>query len=173
MQDPLVQFRMPLPEENPADRVAFLESEDDQMMYYLTTLSRLSSPIRPVIKPSWMVKTGELEKLMNESNIQPLVLFDTTPKYQEIVDQIRKVSLLTYRKVLIVGSPGVVVRPPTQRLRTGILSADLNDLMTIPLEGIGAMLLRRFARNEPLDAPIESREARRQRLIKERTGNSK
>merc|ERR1711916_40298 len=73
LPDPLVKVMLPIPAKG-QEKAYYLTDEDDGLLSYLITLSRMSSPIRTVVKPAWMVKAKDLEKLMWESNIQPLIL---------------------------------------------------------------------------------------------------
>lgn len=165
--DPLVQAMLPIPK--PMGQSAYyVEDPYDDLGLYLATLSRLSSPIQRIIKPAWTMKAKQLEKELSSSNMQPLVLVQVDVKCQPVVDMIGKLINYAPRPVIMVGASDVVVRPPIQRINTEIRKHDLQDLMTLPLENLGATMIRRYARNEELDAPWETREERRARTIRER-----
>lgn len=166
--DPLVQAMLPIPHEQ-GQNVFYVNDPYDDLSLHLATLTRLSSPIKQVIKPTWTLKAKQLETELKASNIQPLVLVQTTTKSQALVDTIGKLAMFAPRTVVIVGQPDVVVRPPIQRIETNIRQFDLADLMTLPLENLGATMIRRHARNEQLDAPWEDRTTRRNRQIQERS----
>lgn len=166
--DPLVQAMLPVPH-SAGQNVFFVEDPYNDLSLYLATLSRLSSPITSVIKPCWTVKLKQLEKELTSTNVQPLVLAQASQKCQEAVDTIGQFSVLAPRTVVITGAPEVVISPPIQRIKTSIRDFDLSDLMMLPMENIGAFMLRRFARLEELDAPWETREDRRNRHIRERS----
>lgn len=166
--DPLVRAMLPIP--HPVgEGVFYVEDPNDSLAFYLTNLSRLSSPIRNIIRPAWMMKMQQLEKELNTTNIQPLILTQVDQKSQSLVDTIGKLSMYVARPVILVGRPEVITRPPIQRIRTQIQQFDLSDLMMLPLENLGATLIRRYARREELDAPWETREDRRARQIRERS----
>lgn len=167
-QDPLVQAMLPIPKD-PGQNVFFIEDPHNDLTHYLATLSRLSSPIKSIIRPAWMMKAKQLEKELTASNIQPLVLAQANQQCQAVVDLVAQMSMFSPRTVLITGSSEVVASPPIQRIKSDIRSFDLSDLMTLPMENLGAALLRRHARLEELDAPWETREDRRNRRIQERT----
>lgn len=61
------------------------------------------------------------------------------------------------RPVIITGSPDVVVREPLRRIDTQLFEFPDQDLANLPLELIGALILRRYARKEPLFDPVEFR----------------
>lgn len=166
--DPLVQAMLPVPRE-PGNNLFFVEDPHDDLGNYIATLSRLSSPINRTYKPCWTVKVKDLERELTTSNIQPLVLTQTNVKCQPIVSTIGKLALYCPRPVIIVGNGDVVVGPNIKRIKTNIRSFDLQDLMTLPMENIGAALIRRYARREELDAPMETRDERRARQIRERS----
>lgn len=166
--DPLVQAMLPVPHD-PGRNVFFVEDPYNDLALHIATLSRLSSPIKPIIRPAWTLKAKHLEKELVSSNIQPLVVAQANQKCQEIVDMIGQLSLFSVRTVVIIGAPDVVVSNPIQRIKTAIRDYDLSDLMVLPLENIGASLIRRYARREELDAPWETRDQRRNRQIQERS----
>lgn len=163
-KDSLVQMLLPVP----GQRIGFFSDPEQKLALYLLNLSRLSSPINSIVKPAWTLKVKDLERELSTSNIQPLVVVQATAKHQGLIDALGQMSLYAPRPVVIVGSPDVVVRPPIVRMETNIDSHPIETLITLPLESIGAAILRRAARRERLDAPMESREARRDRQIKER-----
>lgn len=163
--DPLVQAMLPIPNQ----KMVYVDDPDQDLLLYLSTLSRLSSPIKPIVRPAWMLKARELRNLLWESNLQPLIITQVDQKTQPLIDAIGQLGGIAPRSVILVGKPELVVRAPVTRITTDIRKFDLNDLAPMPLESIGALLLRRCARKEPLDAPLEKREDRRDRLIAERT----
>jgi hypothetical protein len=166
--DPLVQAMLPIPKPL-GQNLFYVDDPYDDLGFYLATLSRLSSPIKQIIKPTWLLKAKALETELQTSNIQPLVLVQTDQKSQAIVDTIGKLALYMPRPVIFTGKSEVVVHAPIQRIKTQIRDFELTDLMMLPLENIGAAMIRRYARNEELDAPWETREDRRNRQIRERS----
>ena len=165
--DPLVKAMLPVPSE-PKKSTFYMNDPYGDLSYYLSTLSRFSSPIQSVVKPIWDMKIKDLEQEMNSSNIQPLILVQASQKTQELVDVIGQMSSVAARTVIITGSNDVVVSEPMTRLTTNIREQDLNALMILPLENIGAAILRRYGRREQIDAPMESREDRRERQLRDR-----
>lgn len=170
LSDPLTQVMLPVPVP-PGQNLFFVEDAHDDLGLLLTNLSRLSSPIRPVVKPIWTFKARDLEKELTSSNIQPLVLIQADQKSQTLIDAIHRLAPYKPRKVVITGRAEIVARQPFQRVTSTLRDFNINDLVSLPLESLGAMILRRIARKEPLDAPIESRQDRRERQIRERTRN--
>ncbi|MDF0603322.1 hypothetical protein P1J78_21550 [Psychromarinibacter sp. C21-152] len=166
--DPLVRAMMPVPHPS-GQNIFFVEDPDDDLRLYLTTLSRMSSPIKRVVKPIWMTEPAELQKELTRTNVQPLALVQATTKEQKVVDTLGQMAEYIPRTVIITGQPGMVIRPPVQKIETNIRDFSLEDLLMLPFENLGALLLRRYSRREDLDAPLESREERRQRMIKERS----
>lgn len=166
--DPIVQAMLPIPH-TPGQNVFFVEDADNSLPLYLSNLTRLSSPITSVIKPIWTMKVKQLEKELFTTNVQPLVLVQANQKSQGIVDAIGQLAIMAPRTVVIVGTPEMVASPPVQRVRTKIRDFDLADLTMLPMENIGAFMIRRYARHEALDAPWETREDRRNRHIQERS----
>lgn len=167
--DPLTQAMLPIPNV-PGQNLFFVPDPHDDLGLYLSNLSRLSSPITPTVRPIWTVKIKELEKEMNASNIQPLVLVQADQKQQEIVDTLAQMATYSARTVIVTGRSEVVASAPFQRIQSELRDHSINDLVSLPMESLGATILRRLARKEDLDAPIETRKDRRARQLRERTG---
>lgn len=167
INDPLVAVMMPIPNGGSY----YLADPYDDHSLYLTTLARLSSPIRPIVKPLWTMTSNQIQKALRESNVQPLLLSQATAKDQKLLNEIAKLSNYTPRTVVITGSADLVVPSPMQRIVSNIRETNIHDLMTLPLENLGATILRRHARKEPLDGPLESREERRNRMMNERNSS--
>jgi len=167
INDPLVQALLPIPQ--PAGKNSFyVDDPYGDLAYYLSNLSRLSSPIQPIVRPAWSLKARDLERELSTTNVQPLIVVKTEPGDQAIVDTIGELSTFTPRTVVLTGSDAVVVQPPMQRIRTEIRNHGLEDIMTLPLENLGAAVIRRVARREQVDAPMLSRQDRREKQIRDR-----
>ena len=137
-------------------------------MLYLVLLSTLSSPISKIAKPTWTFNADKMQEVLSQSNIQPLILTQTTVKQQKIVDQVAKLSAYEPRTVVMTGDPDVIATKPCVRINTRIRDFPLEDLAQVAMEGLGAAVIRRYCRNEKIDAPMEDRDTRRERLIAER-----
>lgn len=160
LADPLVSAMLPIPNSG----AFFIEDPQDSLSLYLTSLARLSSPIKPIVRPLWMMRSAEIQKQLLTTNVQPLVFSQATAKDQKMLSEIAKLVHYTPRTVIVTGSADLVVPAPMQRIKTEIRSCDIHDLITLPLENLGATILRRYARKEQLDAPLETREERRKRM---------
>ena len=169
LSDPLTQAMLPVPH-NAGENLFYVDDPHDDLGLYLTNLSRLSSPIRVVVRPIWTFKVKDLEKELMASNVQPLVLVQANQKSQPMIDALTKLASYSPRTVVVTGRAEVVARPPFRRIKSNLRDFDLNDMVSLPLESLGAVVIRRLARKEPLDGPIESRKDRRDRMIRERTG---
>jgi hypothetical protein len=167
LSDPLVRAMLPIP--NGAGY--FVADPYDDLSLYLTSLARLSSPIKPIVKPLWTMTSNQIQKALRETNVQPLVLSQATAKDQKLLSEVAKLINYTPRTVVVTGAADLVVPSPMQRLTTEIRSMNIHDLMTLPLENLGATILRRFARKEDIDAPMESRDERRKRMMDERNSS--
>lgn len=170
MKDPLVQVMLPLPRaEN--DRFFYLEDPDDELGLYLVLLSKLSSPISKVAQPVWTFSDDKLQKAVSITNIQPLILTQVTTKAQRFVNQVGKLSRYEPRTVIATGDGDVIASKPCKRIKTRIKDFPLEDLAQLAMEGLGAAIIRRYCRNENLEADMEDRQTRRARLIEERRTN--
>ena len=167
LKDPLVQVLLPVPRPD-GKKLYYVDDAHDYLSLYLVLLSKLSSPINKIVQPIWTFKTEKLQQEMSQSNIQPLILTQTTVKQQKVVDQVSKLSAYEPRTVVITGDPDVIATKPCVRIATRIRDFPLEDLAQVAMEGLGAAVIRRYCRNEKIDAPMEDRETRRERMIAER-----
>lgn len=168
LHDPLVVAMYPIPKQI-GEGCYFVEDPGDALGLYLVLLSRMSSPIHSVVKPIWTLTPTRMKIEMSATNVQPLVLTGATRRNQELVDNAAQLSAYSPRVVVVTGNSEIVATPPMKRIKTKVQEFPVMDLAQLPMENIGVTLLRRWCRREPLDAPMETREGRRERLIQERT----
>lgn len=166
--DPAVAAFFPIPKRMGAKPLLIID-EDGSANMVLNCLSRLSSPIRPIVRLAWTVDIKDLEKELGATNVQPFVVLGVTDQHTKILDRIAQLAPLSPRQVIMTGSAGLLKRATVERVTSDVARLDLDRIMVLPLENIGATLLRRHARHEDLLGPIESREARRQRMLDERS----
>ncbi len=103
----------------------------------LGTLSRMSSPIRSIIRPLWSLTPFQLQQELLTTNVQPLVLFDIQSHHRPQLDRALTLAVNSPRPVVLVGSPMVPTRPLMERI-TPCVEID----PSLPWEAIGATLLR-------------------------------
>ena len=128
----------------------YVEDSTNKLDFYLPLLSRMTSPIRPIYTPIWAVKLPQILEELTQSNVQPLVLVDIQPKDTEMVAKIAKLAISQPRRLIMAGKREVVLPPTVERVQSGIEQFDLRDLMTLPWESYGAIVVRRYMRNEPI-----------------------
>jgi hypothetical protein len=155
-RDPLVQAMLPVPKQDHEAGVFVMEDTNDELNLTLLTLSRMSSPIAPIVRPIWHYTLGELTIELDRTNVQPLVLTQANPKHQKVLDAIISQARYTARRVIVTGTADLIVSKPAQRLRTGLLAGEEGHIVSLPLETLGMTVLKRHARREdPLsDLPV-------------------
>lgn len=129
--DPLIKAMMPLPRDG---LVPFL----DETEVPLWALARMSSPITSIFRPLWSLTPFALQRELNATNVQPLVLTDIQSQHRILLDQVLAIARYSPRPVLLVGSPLVSNRPGMERITTSVPA----DAELIPWEAIGATLIR-------------------------------
>ncbi|CAJ3210334.1 Uncharacterised protein [Burkholderia pseudomallei] len=149
-RDPLVRVMLPIPKGDGEAGVFVMEDTNDEMTLTLLTLSRMSSPIQPIVRPIWHFSPNDISAELERTNVQPLVLTQANPKYQKVVDAIIDQSVYMPRRVVITGTYDVVARKPAQRLKTGLLAGEEGLIVSLPLESLGVAVLRRYARREDM-----------------------
>lgn len=145
-QDELIQELLPIPRQQ-SRPIPFI-SDCDEML--LVLLSKMSSPIRPVVIRFDQLKNYEELALTNAC---PLILTALEPKDQSAMEVTAKLARRSPRRVLFQGSPNMVITTPIKRIQTNLEDYDQTALYSLPMENLGAVALRRWARNEQVDAP--------------------
>lgn len=164
--DPLVQAMLPIPRRS-GENLYFIKDRTDDLVLYLANLSRLSSPIGRAMHPAQTVNPKSLEADLYRTNIQPFVVIQAKAKQQDLVETIRQIGAVAPRTVVVYGDEDVTPEAPFNVLETKLKDLmPLDELTTLPLESIGAFLLRRHCRHEPLDGPMQTRQERRAGMLK-------
>lgn len=138
--DPLVDAMSPIPRST-ADQVAFLTQSDLQIV--LATLARMSTPSKLPIAPFWSLKPDKIIRLLELSNVQPLVLTGVRATNKNAVDQILEAVPYLPRKLVLQGDPTLILRPEARRLSTNLAAMNTADFVSLPWEAYGAHLLKR------------------------------
>lgn len=147
-RDPLVQAMLPIPKPDHEAGVYVMEDTNDELNLTLLTLSRMSSPLAPIVRPIWHYTPTDLNIELDRTNVQPLVLTQANPKHQKLLDGIISQARYSARRVVITGTADLVVSKPAVRLRTGLLAGEEGHIVSLPLEALGMTVLKRHARRE-------------------------
>lgn len=151
--DPLVQEMLPIPKAR-GSQIAFLADEMDKLTLDLVTLSRMSSPIYPSVINIERMTERKVIDLLQVTNVSPLVLTNVKTEHQMLINKAAAESRVLPRRLVLVGDPHMVVASPMRRIETHLFNVDERMLAALPMETLGAFVLRRFARGEQLDGPL-------------------
>lgn len=151
--DPLVQAMLPVPKAH-GEPIPYLPDPQNELQLVLVALSRMSSPIYPVVVPFGKLTQGQLRNELSITNACPLVLTGVECEDNAFLNEIASEAVFLPRRLIVTGNSMVVVRSPLKRIQTNLWSTDSTVLMSLPMESLGALLLRRYARGERLDTPI-------------------
>lgn len=146
-EDPLMRAMLPIPK---ADAGCFFITEGPNVQRTLVLLSKLSSPIYPIIVPIWAMTLQAVLSELQTTNLQPFVLHGVEAKNSEMVKQIAEAAAYLPRRVIFVGAADVVLPPLVKRITTKLTSDaySLDDLTMLPWEQLGATVVRKFMRRE-------------------------
>ena len=148
--DPIVEAMLPVPKTSGG--LSYVVNGNEQLFLSVVTLSRLSSPIYPAVIPAWTLDAKKLMEEVGRTNIQTYVISGLEAKHSTLVRQLADLAALSPRKFLLMGAADVVLPPAVQRIKTAILDFEYADLASLPLENIGAGVVRRYMRREwPID----------------------
>jgi hypothetical protein len=155
-RDPLVQAMLPIPKQDHEAGVYVMEDTNDELNLTLLTLSRMSSPLTPIVRRIWYFSQSDLSNELDRTNVQPLVLTGATPKHQKLLDTVIEQSRYSARRVIVTGTADLIVSKPATRLKTALLAGEEGHIVALPLEALGMTVLKRHARREdPLsDLPM-------------------
>lgn len=148
MDDPLVQAMLPIPN----GKTYFLDQDSlDDAINWLACLEKLSSPLYTQVKPLW---SERLKNVMNETkrtNIHPMVLTDVSLDDNETVKRLNDLGKTTPRTVIFCGDKEVIIPKDIERIESNIQRRiSLNELISLPLEHIGAYIIAKYCRGEEL-----------------------
>lgn len=145
-KDELLQYFLPVPRHQ-LESIPFISDCDDML---LMLLSKLSSPVAPVVHRFNRFRyKGQLEI----TNIGPLVLTHLKPENQMALEELVSLARRSPRRLILHGDENMVIREPMKRVYTSLNYYPQSELYTLPMENLGAVALRRWARGEQMDGP--------------------
>jgi hypothetical protein len=143
LENSLVRFMLPVPKSDTETGVGVISDLD---VFYTTLLLKMSSPVKlPVIWASLANPVSILAEL-ESTNVQPLVLSGVTVRTLAMARDLAQAARTLPRKLLIVTDADTPIRPNLDA--KGLLAADRTDLLTLPWETLGAIVVRAFMRQE-------------------------
>jgi len=154
LEDPLTQAMLPVPKEDGGCH--FVSDPKDDLMLILVMLSRMSSPIYPCVVPIWTITAEAAVAELQQINVQPFVLVKIEAKHATMAGQVAKAAVYHPRRLILAGRPDTVLPPVVKRIDTQLDKGkyDINDVMGLPWESLGAATVRKYMRKEwPLIAP--------------------
>jgi hypothetical protein len=144
LKDPLVDALLPVPRK-PDNRCFFFADPEHRLTSLIMMLSRMASPVRPVITPVWD-RTFDI----HSTNVAPLVVIEATPARTKLLHHLTGSVRSGVRTVVLTGHPDVVLNRDFERRSTGLVDAPIEQLREMPWERFGAHTLRRYMRGENL-----------------------
>lgn len=134
-----------------SDRIPYIpDTVDDQIILALSTMC---SPVFPVVHRFDMMKLEVFEDEMALTNVAPLILTDWPFEKQSLLETYVTVARRSPRRFIAVGDKRMVMRSGLQRVTTNLETIDEKVFFSLPMESLGAVALRRWARGEQIDAP--------------------
>ncbi|WCD44200.1 hypothetical protein Lumi_061 [Xylophilus phage Lumi] len=156
-EDPLFREFLPLPKEH-TNNVVYVNDPTDQLHHQLTVLSKLSSPVIPLVYTITRLTPEKVLEALASTNLAPLVLTGVQESQQRYVNELARESMSLPRRLILLGQDGIIARSPIKRLQTNLQDFDYDSLVTLPLESLGSLALRRYCRNEQINAPVVRKE---------------
>lgn len=146
ISDPLFQAMLPVPKSD--DGLYFIEDGEGNLTRLLVTLARMSSPIFPVVQQAWQIDPIKLLNRLGNTNIQPIVVVGFEAKHNSTLSKLTSGAAQSPSKLVITGTREVVLPPNVKRITTTMDKYDLDEIIQLPLESLGAVVLKKYMRNE-------------------------
>lgn len=148
LKDDLTGYFLPIPRQI-KDPIPYLVDGEDML---LLLLSKLSSPIYPVVHRFEKFRFSRLESELALTNVAPLVLTHIETRHQAQMEYAVSAARGAPRRLILSGEENMVIRHPMIRLKTELEEFDRTSLYSLPMENLGAVALRRWARGEVIDS---------------------
>lgn len=156
LTDPLVEAMLPVPKTDAG--VYYLSSQDQssRLNEYLACLENLNTPMLKSVLPFWSVNLAQLKRMLNCTNIHPLVLTGVTIDDASAVHRYFELAKVAPRSLIISGVPDLITAPGIKKLNSDLLNKiDLCDLISLHMEHLGAEVIRRYCQKTPINRPME------------------
>ena len=141
------------------DLIPFLPDANNDKQMFLLLLSRFSSPIHPVVVRFDKLNNRAIEEQLGLTNLAPLILTNIETKDQKDMEIVAGIARRSPRRLILVGDSRMVIREPMIRMQTYVEDIPEDEMYSLPMEKLGAVAMRRFARGEQIDSPWTRREA--------------
>ena len=106
------------------------------MKKVLITLSRMSSPVKPMVAPEWAVSDARIKNSLMATNVQPLVLTDDAPNQARVIERAVSLAMTSPSSLIIVANRKIT---DAEKIETNVKLADLRGY---DWEKIGGWLLK-------------------------------
>ncbi|MES0183316.1 hypothetical protein NKK48_01205 [Mesorhizobium sp. C386A] len=116
--------------------------QQQELSIILATLARMSSPTKLPVAPFWSLRPDKIIRLLEQTNVQPLVLTGIRASEKKVADQIMEAAPYLPRRLVLQGEPTLVLRPEAKRTSTTLGQVNIVDLVSLPWEAFGAHLLK-------------------------------
>lgn len=136
--DPLVTAMTPLPKEFGEPGLFLNDTNENKAL--VRELLRLSSSRPSEMRPLWASEPQVVASQLQLTNLAPLVLFGYNDFYMHRFQKIVEASFYSPRRLIFLGPWNTVLRPELVRHRPSI---SVEDIQSLPLEQIGADLLKK------------------------------
>lgn len=156
-QDPFFRAFLPLPKQH-GDPIPYLDDEIGVWMSLAVLFSRLASPTASLVVNMEHQKPVRILPMLSTTNVAPLILCGIENRHQNALEEIVGQAPFLPRKLILIGKPSLVVRSPMKRITSNMDQIDPHILMPLPLESLGTVALKRYARGEPFDQPFDKRD---------------
>lgn len=151
-KDPLLPHFLPVPR-SMTDPIPYVVDANNELMMSLVLLSRMSSPIYPVVHQIQHLNMPRIQAELRLTNVSPFVITNIKTENQYLIEEIANEARRCPRRLILVGDPMLVIRPPMMKVQTFIQDFDEMYLHSAPMESLGAVALRRWARGEQINTP--------------------
>lgn len=163
MDDPAVKLIEPRKDLPPGAH--FFTDPRGQLTLHFVVLSRLTSPIRPIVIPVGMTSKKAIINELAVTNCQPLIITGLTTDHALMIEDISQAALTSPRRLILLGEEGIPLPPTVTRQKTSVHEWPIEDIAALNWESVGAVIAKRYMRGEErcfdLEAHIKMRVERK------------
>lgn len=148
LDDPLARAMLPIPKQHGG--AFWLDDPENELLETLLMLSKLSSPIYPIVVPMRNLTPASVITELQTTNVQPFVVTGVQPTDGAAISQIGQAAVYAPRTIVMTGSSDVIVPTTFKKITTQLHTERFSyeDLMTLSWESLGATVVRKFMRGE-------------------------
>lgn len=156
LTDPLVEAMLPIPKQGAGVHYLVDNGHTENLREYLACLENLNTPMIKSIIPFWSVNWAQFKRMINSTNIHPLILTGVNIEDAPTVNKFFELAKVSPRTLIITGADDVILAPDIPRIEFTVHhKISLCNLISLHMEHMGVEVVRRYCQKLPINRPME------------------